>query len=75
MRVVQQQNLRNAIQQMSEADPAKVRSLIDMGFPDERARKVLKHFRNDLDLAMDYLINTPPEHDQILTGLSQVSKP
>ena len=37
-----------------------------MGFPDERARKVLKHFRNDIDLAMDYLINTPLEHDHIL---------
>jgi uncharacterized UBP type Zn finger protein len=34
-----------------------------MGFPDERARKVLKHFLNDIDLAMDYLINTPSDHD------------
>ena len=44
-------------------DPSKVRQLSDMGFPDDRARKVLKHFRNDIDLAMDYLINTPSDHD------------
>ena len=37
-----------------------------MGFNDTRARRVLKHFRNDLDLAMDFLINTPVELDHIL---------
>lgn len=48
---------------MNDADPVKVRMLIDMGFADERARRALKHFRNDMDLAMDYLIHTPIEHD------------
>ena len=50
----------------NDADPYKVRQLIDMGFPDERARMVLKHFRNDMDLALDYLFHTPPEHDHII---------
>ena len=43
----------------NDPDPNRVRALIDMGFEDERARRVLLHFRNDLDLAMDYLIHTP----------------
>jgi uncharacterized UBP type Zn finger protein len=43
----------------NDPDPSKVRALIDMGFEDDRARRVLFHFRNDLDLAMDYLIHTP----------------
>ncbi len=34
-----------------------------MGFPKERAEKVLKHFKNDMNLAMDYLLNTPEEND------------
>lgn len=55
-----------------EADHFKVRQLIDMGFNEERARKVLKHFRNELDLAMDYLINTPPEHDHHLITSSSL---
>ena len=51
-----------------EVDAQKVRQLIDMGFPDERARKVLKHFRNDIELAMDYLIHTPLELDHLISG-------
>lgn len=60
-------------QNNSEADPSKARALIDMGFPDDRARRVLLHFRNDLDLAMDYLIHTPAEHDHILNNSNQNS--
>lgn len=39
-----------------------------MGFEEERAKKVLKHFKNNLNTAMDYLINTPPENDAILNS-------
>jgi hypothetical protein len=60
-------------QNNSEADPSKTRALIDMGFPDERARRALLHFRNDIDLAMDYLIHTPAEHDHILNQSNQNS--
>ena len=37
-----------------------------MGFPEERAKAALKHFRNNVDMAMDYLINTPIENDEIM---------
>ena len=57
-----------------EADPFKVIQLVDMGFNEERARKVLKHFKNELDLAMDYLINTPPEHDHHLISSSSTGQ-
>jgi uncharacterized UBP type Zn finger protein len=32
-----------------------------MGFPEDRAKKALKHFRNNIDMAMDHLINAPPD--------------
>jgi hypothetical protein len=34
-----------------------------MGFPEARAKIVLKHFRNNLNLSMDYMMNTPEEDD------------
>ena len=34
-----------------------------MGFPKERVEKVLKHFKNNMNVAMDYLLNTPEEND------------
>lgn len=34
-----------------------------MGFPEDRVKRVLKNFRNNLNVAMDHLINTPPEMD------------
>lgn len=37
-----------------------------MGFEEERAKKVLKHFKNNLNTSMDYMINTPPENDAML---------
>jgi hypothetical protein len=53
-----------------------VKNLTEMGFPEDRAKLVLKHFKNNLDLSMDYLINTPPESDSLLIrqnnpGMSQ----
>lgn len=39
-----------------------------MGFEVERSTRVLKHFRNNLNMAMDYLINTPPENDAIINS-------
>lgn len=43
-----------------------IRSLTEMGFDEERSKKVLQHFKNNLNMAMDYLINTPPENDQLI---------
>jgi len=37
-----------------------------MGFGEERAKFVLRHFRNNMNMAMDYLINTPPEKDALI---------
>jgi hypothetical protein len=34
-----------------------------MGFPNERVEKVLKHFKNNMNVAMDYLLSTPEEND------------
>ena len=34
-----------------------------MGFPEENAKKVLKKFKNNLNMAMDHLINAPAELD------------
>ena len=34
-----------------------------MGFPKERVEKVLKHFKNNMNVFMDYLLNTPEEND------------
>ena len=45
------------------ADPESVQSFVDMGFPKERAEKVLRHFRNNMNVAMDYMISTPEEND------------
>ena len=45
-----------------------------MGFPEERSKAALKHFRNNIDTAMDYLINTPPENDEILFRSSSQSQ-
>ena len=42
-----------------------------MGFEEERAKRVLKNFRNNLNMAMDYLINTPPENDSMMESPSQ----
>lgn len=39
-----------------------------MGFEEERVKKVLKHYKNNLNMAMDYLINTAPENDAILNS-------
>eukprot|EP00347_Sterkiella_histriomuscorum_P023141 403335791 len=55
-------------QEQQEADPAKVQNLVEMGFEEERSKKVLKHFKNNMNMAMDYIINTPPENDQILSS-------
>jgi len=41
-----------------------------MGFDEERSKRVLKHFKNNMNMAMDYLINTPPENDAILNSTS-----
>ena len=32
-----------------------------MGFPEERAKLALKHFRNNIDRAMDHLLNSPDD--------------
>jgi uncharacterized UBP type Zn finger protein len=47
-----------------------------MGFPEERARPALVHFRNNMDRAMDYLMNTPPEADAhiLSNGMPQRSE-
>jgi hypothetical protein len=42
-----------------------------MGFPKERVEKVLKHFKNNMNVAMDYLLNTPEENDVHLTTSQQ----
>jgi len=52
----------------AEADPNAVRSLMEMGFPEDRCRVVLKHFKNNINTAMDYMINTPQEADSLLTS-------
>jgi uncharacterized UBP type Zn finger protein len=56
-------------------DPSKLRALVEMGFPSERSTNVLRHFKNDQELAMEYLINTPQELDSQLlqNGQSNVS--
>jgi uncharacterized UBP type Zn finger protein len=43
-----------------------IRNLCDMGFEEERVKRVLKHFKNNMNMAMDYLINTPAENDAFL---------
>ena len=55
-------------QRAVEADPSAVRSLMEMGFPEDRCRVVLKHFKNNINTAMDYMINTPQEADSLLTS-------
>ncbi len=45
-----------------------------MGFPKERAEKVLKHFKNDMNSAMDYLLNTPEENDAANISSNQESQ-
>jgi hypothetical protein len=61
----------------SDADPEAVRSLMEMGFPEDRSRYVhrvdnfrvvLKHFKNNINTAMDYMINTPQEADSLLSS-------
>lgn len=47
-----------------------VQNLVDMGFEEERVKRVLKHFKNNLNMSMDYLINTPPENDAVLNQSS-----
>lgn len=44
-----------------EPDPVLVQNLVEMGFPEDRVKRVLKHFRNNFDMAMDHLINAPPD--------------
>lgn len=39
-----------------------------MGFEEERSKRVLKHFKNNVNMAMDYMLNTPPENDAILNS-------
>jgi UBA/TS-N domain len=51
-----------------EADPAAVEGLKDMGFPEERVKRVLVHFRNNVNTAMDYLICTPENEDAATIG-------
>ena len=50
-----------------------VQNLVDMGFEEERVKRVLKHFKNNLNMSMDYLINTPPENDAVLNQSSSQS--
>ncbi|TNV81198.1 hypothetical protein FGO68_gene9925 [Halteria grandinella] len=66
------QSLRSAFQAVSQAvaqiegnyiDPYLVQQLIDMGFPEERARSALRHFQGDQSMSMDYLMYTPQSHD------------
>jgi uncharacterized UBP type Zn finger protein len=40
-----------------------VSQLVDMGFPENKAKRVLKKFRNNFNAAMDHLINAPPDQD------------
>lgn len=36
-----------------------------MGFTEDRSKKALKKFRNNIDSAMDFLLNAPPDQDII----------
>lgn len=60
-------------QQEREADPVKVQNLVDMGFEEERVKRILKNFKNNLNMSMDYLINTPAENDILLNQSSSQS--
>ena len=44
-----------------------------MGFPEARVKKVLGHFRNNINMAMDYMINTPEENDAATISSSSSS--
>lgn len=44
-----------------------------MGFEEERSKRVLKHFKNNVNMAMDYMLNTPAENDAILNNNSSNS--
>ena len=52
-------------------NPELVKTLVDMGFPEARAKKVLTHFRNSLDSAMEHLTSVPPERDNDIFGPEQ----
>lgn len=55
-------------QRTEEPKPAYIKNLAEMGFPEERAKKALVHFKNNFNLAMDYLINNDPVMDVNLRG-------
>jgi uncharacterized UBP type Zn finger protein len=51
-----------------EVSPQMVAELVSMGFNEDRSRRALKYFRNNLSLATEHLINTPPELDDSVLG-------
>lgn len=43
-----------------EPNEEHVKNLVEMGFAEDKVKKVLKHFKNNFEMAMDHLINADP---------------
>lgn len=46
-----------------EADAAKVRNFVEMGFSEARSKKALVHFKNNFESAMAYMLNNDEQRD------------
>jgi uncharacterized UBP type Zn finger protein len=49
-------------------NPHLVKNLVEMGFPENRAKRALKFFRNNLENAMEHIMNTEEEQDDLVFG-------
>lgn len=45
-----------------------VRDLVAMGFPEARAKRALKNFRNNMNVATDHLLSTTEDMDDQVFG-------
>jgi len=47
-----------------QPDPEKVKTLVEMGFTESKSKRALKRCRNNLNMAMEQILNTPEEESE-----------
>ncbi len=48
-----------------------VKNMVDMGFPEARSKRALKHYKNNFEAAMAHMLNNDETRDDIILGTEE----